>query len=725
MKSFFRKSLNVFMMICLLVLTFSLTTSVKAADTTITITYEDTFTPSFPTASASVNATDTLHTVNDFSFMEQGIYKGASAKYLMFAQNKGFLYNTVSLGTIKSIAVTYSDGVSTSAKIGVYFDDVAVSTYTTASNVTIAGRSATDTFTNEVSGNGFFQLSTSNKNCQITEIVIVYDDTGVSSEPSLSITNSKSSLMVGESHTFSYETNNIDTPSVTWSSLNPEFATINSTTGEVTAISQGEVTIVATEATASKTKDYTFKVFMSNANPITIEEALSICELTGTNETPYKYETFGTVKTAGNPFTITDGTNDIDVYATNSLTVGEKVKVTGNLKIYGETKEFAGTVTITTLHTVTFDSNGGSLVSALNDVGGGTTITEPTAPTKTGFTFIEWLKPDNTAWNFATDTVTEDITLTASWLDNAFTTFQSDLNTKSASMSMGYTYEVNPVAPVTDTLVASSLGVDGYANFSDVNFTTTAVYAGNCAKHTSGSIQMRTNNSNSGIITTTSGGYARKIIVTWNESTSSGRIIDVYGSHTAYTGTDASVLYNNATQGELLGSITCGTSTELEVSGNWEYIGLRSRSGALYATNIQIIWSSGAPYTDVDFRLRCGVDSSLATLAATLEDATYGIEVSDGTTTRKYLSNNEYFTTDNVNNISYVIIDLGDVLNNPSRINTVFTVRAFVTYDSDTMYSNSSCSYSVKDLVKYYHDMEIPEVNGLYSLLQELGYSFE
>ena len=147
---------------------------------TATIAYGDTFGPTLPTASGSVNSTSTLHidksVSGDFAFKEQGIYKGGSADYLMFAQNKGFLYNTENLGKITSVAVTYSSGCSTTAKAGVYFGNTQKTTYTTSSNATIKGQSKTDTWTNSTDGYGYFQLSTSNKNCQITQIVVTYND---------------------------------------------------------------------------------------------------------------------------------------------------------------------------------------------------------------------------------------------------------------------------------------------------------------------------------------------------------------------------------------------------------------------------------------------------------------------------------------------------------------------------------------------------------------------
>lgn len=148
-----------------------------ASDVTVTINYNDTFDPTLPTVSDNVHSNPTAVTVNGMALMEAGIYKGTSnnSNYIMFVSNKGFIYNTENLGTIKSVAVSYSSGTSTTGKTGVYFGTSIQSTYTTTNNATIAGQSKTDTWTNSNSGYGYFQFSTSNKNVQVTKIVITYD----------------------------------------------------------------------------------------------------------------------------------------------------------------------------------------------------------------------------------------------------------------------------------------------------------------------------------------------------------------------------------------------------------------------------------------------------------------------------------------------------------------------------------------------------------------------
>ncbi|MCF7929907.1 MAG: InlB B-repeat-containing protein [Acholeplasmataceae bacterium] len=72
-----------------------------------------------------------------------------------------------------------------------------------------------------------------------------------------------------------------------------------------------------------------------------------------------------------------------------------------------------------TTFTVTFESNGGSAVQAIEEVIEGTVIDEPIAPTKSGFDFAGWFKESTltNAWDFEEDIVTTDITLYAKWTD--------------------------------------------------------------------------------------------------------------------------------------------------------------------------------------------------------------------------------------------------------------------------------------------------------------------
>jgi hypothetical protein len=141
----------------------------------------------------------------------------------------------------------------------------------------------------------------------------------------------------------------------------------------------------------------------------------------------------------------------------------------------------------------------------------------------------------------------------------------------------------------TDILNQEFTGITGtsYTDFSGKTGASGAVYAGQCAGGNK-SIQLRSNNNNSGVITTATGGKVRKITVTWEGNTAAGRTLNVYGKSSAYSA--ATDLYDNAKQGTLLGTVVCGTSTELTVTDDYQFIGFRSASGAMYLSEVKIDW---------------------------------------------------------------------------------------------------------------------------------------
>ena len=165
-----------------------------------------------------------------------------------------------------------------------------------------------------------------------------------------------------------------------------------------------------------------------------------------------------------------------------------------------------------------------------------------------------------------------------------------NLGTLTVNMT-GCKEEVEVSTTVIDTLTRATTGITGtsYSSWSGKTGDSGAVYAGQSAGGNE-SIQLRSNNSNSGIVTTTSGGFARKVTVTWQDGTSAGRTLDIYGNNTAYT--NPTQLYNTPV-GTKLGSIVKGTSTELVIEGDYAFIGMRSNSGAMYITQIQIEWQKG------------------------------------------------------------------------------------------------------------------------------------
>ena len=149
---------------------------------------------------------------------------------------------------------------------------------------------------------------------------------------------------------------------------------------------------------------------------------------------------------------------------------------------------------------------------------------------------------------------------------------------------------------VTDVLNNSAIGVTGttYKETSDISVTSDAVYAAQSAGGNE-SIQLRSNNNNSGIVSTKSGGKVKSITITFNSNTSSARVVSVYGSNTAYT--IPADLYDTEKQGTLLGEIAMSDPQTITVNGDYEYVGIRSKSGALYIDELKIVWETGAAVT--------------------------------------------------------------------------------------------------------------------------------
>lgn len=152
--------------------------------------------------------------------------------------------------------------------------------------------------------------------------------------------------------------------------------------------------------------------------------------------------------------------------------------------------------------------------------------------------------------------------------------------------------DFNYNAPNYDQLVYSYLNITGssYQNWSGIKGTySNAIYAGNSYPNEDNYIQIRAT-SPSGIVSTTSGGKVTKVAITWNSSTGDDKKVTIYGKNTPYS--SPADLYSDGTKGTSLGDIIKGTSTELTVSGYYEYVGILA-SAALYMDEVDIYWGAG------------------------------------------------------------------------------------------------------------------------------------
>ena len=263
---------------------------------------------------------------------------------------------------------------------------------------------------------------------------------------------------------------------------------------------------------------------------------------------------------------------------------------------------------------------------------------------ETGLSEIVLTTTDQTADNFTLwfnvlPTTYTKMTLTVETATKTFTIS----NTKGGSYTAGKLYKVkkeniswageggsDTPSTVTDVITADKLIATSttYTDFSGVQISSNAVYAGNNAKTSDGAIQLRSDKSTAGIVTTTSGGKVTKVSIEWASNTTNGRVINVYGNTNPYT--SASELYSttgNTNQGTNLGTIVCGTSTELVINGNYPYIGIRSNGGALYLNSVSITWKSDSSEPAPDtYSVSCASVTG-GTLSASPVKAEAGAEV--------------------------------------------------------------------------------------------------
>lgn len=155
------------------------------------------------------------------------------------------------------------------------------------------------------------------------------------------------------------------------------------------------------------------------------------------------------------------------------------------------------------------------------------------------------------------------------------------------SITVYYTCSARPeTSKVTDVITAADLTATTtqYSEFSGVTKSSDAVYAGKSALDGSTNIQLRSKQSDSGLVSTSTGGTLKSVTITVDHGTNT---IDVYGSNSAYSA--ATNLYNSP--GTKVGSVSStGTVNFTGDNANFTYVGIRSNNGAVYLTSIEITW---------------------------------------------------------------------------------------------------------------------------------------
>lgn len=235
-------------------------------------------------------------------------------------------------------------------------------------------------------------------------------------------------------------------------------------------------------------------------------------------------------------------------------------------------------------HKINFNNNGGSVTPAYVSVKEGETYSA--LPSVTGLTssceygtFVGWTTASSITPSVKPALVT------------SVTMSTSDVNLYAV-----YSKTEGGSIPVEDQLTPSVISNPStYTSWSGKSATSDAVYAG-CSTGGSTYIQLRISDNESGIVSTTSGGNCSKVTVDWNNTTTTSRYVDVYGKNSAYA--SSADLYDNSKAGTLIGTLSKDNGdTELEISGDYAYIGIRSQTGAIYLNSVTFTWGGGGTTT--------------------------------------------------------------------------------------------------------------------------------
>ena len=160
-----------------------------------------------------------------------------------------------------------------------------------------------------------------------------------------------------------------------------------------------------------------------------------------------------------------------------------------------------------------------------------------------------------------------------------------------------YSFKPAAAAAQADVLTWEGLGLNGsnsnYTEFAGKSFTSSAEFAGIASSGIGSYIQLRTKNSNEGIVTTVSGGKLKSVTIAFNAKTTD-RSIKVYGKNEPYT--DATDLFSASLQGDLIGTIAANDeSMTVTPAADYKYVGLVSSNGAIYVDKITVEWEGSIP----------------------------------------------------------------------------------------------------------------------------------
>jgi hypothetical protein len=231
---------------------------------------------------ADMTGTDGAQAITKSGIGFNGFLKQYNSTKIWFTSGTGYIYNTVSLGSITKITLSYNTGGSSSAIQRFNVGSTAMSSYMTAGGTTVSTSTGGSTydFIGGV-GNGFFNLSVSNKNLQLVSLEIEYTLAASCTPSNLAFANpTVDKLMTDAPFTITATSDNATT-AISYSSTNEAVAIVNPTSGEVTIVSAGSTIISATQlAGTHNSTDYCATVATYNLEVASTLPTITITDIT-------------------------------------------------------------------------------------------------------------------------------------------------------------------------------------------------------------------------------------------------------------------------------------------------------------------------------------------------------------------------------------------------------------------------------------------------------------
>ena len=198
------------------------------------------------------------------------------------------------------------------------------------------------------------------------------------------------------------------------------------------------------------------------------------------------------------------------------------------------------------------------------------------------------------------------------------------------------------------------------------------------------------------------------ITVTINDGTGSIKVYRMKGGETLAVGQEIIVCgklttYNGTPQ------VAEASTYELTINESLKQLDVKMSLAYRYET-------VETGYANSSFALRFGADKALADIEGI---TSYGLVVSAGDKEVYFSTDANSWMVDDA--FCSVTVDLGDIINDLTKLSTKFTAKAYVEVDGVKYVSETEATYSVADMIKEYHGLGILEVTDLYDYLAANG----